>query len=988
MDLLDNPFHLLGASLSDNSIKITDLADERSLMFNSEECLQARSDLTHPRRRLSSEIAWLPGFNLENIADIISDVESNPTSLISKKGSPSIARANILAAGLARIEANKVDNVVNWILEISMAFEGVKPDELREIINEGRNGSGFAEVSALSDIVAELKDRRMHYRKIIKSVLDNFSFEKRIAIVTAVVESATKSGEVNGPILVSDLVNAYEVDVQEFLGKEKEKISSLIDKLRESLDAKQPDNVSDQLVSELIELVENWDVVAQPLQIITKSQGLDHEESNQVAHLVRDTALYVFNEHDKLEFSQRLTNMLQKVFAEVEVVAERTASDAVALQEIAEERSQGESLFSIFEMCKSASKNIEKSSSSAEIEAKRIVSGGPQLVKDLLAKNPSLEVVTRAKDEIAFTLMNCAVVYGNNTKKWGMCIAYLEKALEYSVSPETKLLIQKNLNVVKENNRLDTNVVSQESKGSGFAWFWIIGFIVFVIWISNNKQGSSTNTGSAVPTKNKSVTSNQKISLRYTKPSIGENNVLDLSEIRWCIRESIRIEAMRGLFDNNDAIGRFNQIVSDSNSRCGSYRYRQGAQAQAEREVQASRKMIIFEAIQTAHKLNGSKPLSSIAPNQSICSQTEKPSAQQTRKVQTMLKRLGYDPGVIDGQYGGKTSTAVKSFQYDTRVSVDGCVDQELLNLLRKSLDGKISSVQEEVAPKVEVAEAPPKLIEGTVDRSQAAKGYFTRGSDKSEVMAIQGTPTAINRYSDHEDLSYAFSTVRISKSGKVSAWSNASKNLKVKMESGRNVTTKWYFTRGAHQDDVLRVQGTPTAINLYSEHEDWSYGYSTVRISKGRKVESWNNTSKNLKVKMEPGRNITSKWFFSRGAHQDDVLRVQGTPTVINLYSDHEDWSYGYSSVRISKKRKVESWNNIGKTLKVKMLPGRNVTDKWYFIQGAHQDDVLRIQGTPTSINRYSDHEDWSYGYSTVRISRNRRVESWTNTAGNLKVK
>jgi len=46
----------------------------------------------------------------------------------------------------------------------------------------------------------------------------------------------------------------------------------------------------------------------------------------------------MFNEHGKLEFSQQITNMLQEVFAEVVEVAERTAEDADALVEIAEQQ--------------------------------------------------------------------------------------------------------------------------------------------------------------------------------------------------------------------------------------------------------------------------------------------------------------------------------------------------------------------------------------------------------------------------------------------------------------------------------------------------------------------------------------------------------------------------------------------------------------------------------------------------------------------------
>lgn len=60
------------------------------------------------------------------------------------------------------------------------------------------------------------------------------------------------------------------------------------------------------------------------------------------------------------------------------------------------------------------------------------------------------------------------------------------------------------------------------------------------------------------------------------------------------------------------------------------------------------------------------------------------------------------------------------------------------------------------------------------------------------------------------------------------------------------------------------------------------------------------------------------------------------------------------------------------------------------YFTRGSHRDDVLRIQGTPSSISRYPNlgHEVWRYGSSSVNISlRDGRVTEWTNR-GNLRVR
>ena len=200
-------------------------------------------------------------------------------------------------------------------------------------------------------------------------------------------------------------------------------------------------------------------------------------------------------------------------------------------------------------------------------------------------------------------------------------------------------------------------------------------------------------------------------------------------------------------------------------------------------------------------------------------------------------------------------------------------------------------------------------------------------------------------------------------------------------------------FTRGSHEDDVLRVQGTPTAINVYEASETWWYGSSSVEISKLlRRVTEWSNRDRNLKVQMEPGPNTTNSVAFTHGSHEDDVLRVQGTPTAINVYEASETWWYGSSSVEISKLlRRVTEWSNRDRNLKVQMEPGPNTTNSVAFTRGSHEDDVLRVQGTPTAIDVdvYGASETWWYGSSSVEISKlSRWVTEWSNRDRNLKVR
>lgn len=454
MDLLQNPFHILNASPRDNRRRIMELADERSLLLDSSECMEARSDLTNPRKRLSAEVAWLPGIGPKRVGEVLSLIESSPKDLLAVDNLSSIARANLLASGLARLPDHNADDVAEWILEISWAFEDLDPEELSVIINEERVVSGFPEVSDLSAVESEIQERRRHYRQVIKSALDNLSPKELVEAVTVAVESATDDGEEHGPILIADLIDSYEVEAQRFLDKEEGNIRALVEKLRAAVDAERPDSTLAPIVNQLIQVVKNWDTVAQPIQVSTKSRGLDHDASHRVAGLVRGLAIHMFNEHGKLDFSQQLTNMLQEVFAEVGEVAERTAEDADALGEIAERRKLSRLLDPISDLCKAALENSEKQPTSAGREAQKVMNTAPQLISNLSASKPGVEILSQGKDEIALTLMHCAVVYGNKTEKWKPCIAFLEEAFKYASSQEVKSRIQKNLTTVRDNDRI------------------------------------------------------------------------------------------------------------------------------------------------------------------------------------------------------------------------------------------------------------------------------------------------------------------------------------------------------------------------------------------------------------------------------------------------------------------------------------------------------------------------------------------------------
>jgi len=60
----------------------------------------------------------------------------------------------------------------------------------------------------------------------------------------------------------------------------------------------------------------------------------------------------------------------------------------------------------------------------------------------------------------------------------------------------------------------------------------------------------------------------------------------------------------------------------------------------------------------------------------------------QTREVQEKLSLLGYEPGPIDGLYGKKSRNAVRAFQKDAAIGVDGIVGKQTLRALEEGVAG------------------------------------------------------------------------------------------------------------------------------------------------------------------------------------------------------------------------------------------------------------------------------------------------------------
>lgn len=340
MDLLECPFHVLNASTRDDRRGLRRLADEQSLFGEAELCDSAFLMLTNPRKRLSAELAWFPGVSPTTAEVFMTKLSTSKPEISDSHGFPFIAKANVLAAGMLRLHSCTLQAAKEWIQELAFAFERGSHEQIANLINEDRAVSGFPNV-VVNEIGNVLEERRRYYQTVIKQVLDKLESQTLVACVTELIDSATNFGK-NPPslILLSDMVDQYEVEAQAFFDHEEKTIYRLISETEDAAIRKQSDNTISALVDKLIAAVKNWDMIAQPIQVNAKSKGLEHAGSRRLAGEIRNLSITLFNSHGKLDLTKRLTSMMQSVFAEVYTVAERVSEDAVTLSGIEAEQEQ------------------------------------------------------------------------------------------------------------------------------------------------------------------------------------------------------------------------------------------------------------------------------------------------------------------------------------------------------------------------------------------------------------------------------------------------------------------------------------------------------------------------------------------------------------------------------------------------------------------------------------------------------------------------
>jgi len=305
---------------------------------------------------------------------------------------------------------------------------------------------------------------------------------------------------------------------------------------------------------------------------------------------------------------------------------------------------------------------------------------------------------------------------------------------------------------------------SPPSSGGASGLNWILGVaaVLGAIWFFSESSKTpstrpTTSYSDPAPTTNAAPaprvvpaapppTATRPPSLAVEKPPPGRSNVLGVAQIRYCLAEDIRIEAAKPVVnDFIDAdVDRFNAMVEDYNSRCGSFKYRKGALETARSDVEAMRPTLQLEGRRRFVKQEAvTGPFDDIplAPDPTVLA------------IQNRLAALGYGVGTPDGFVGPKTRNAITAYQKSSGLNADGQASASLLARLNAPSPAPAQvAAQPAFVPPPVVTPAPPAVSMQRVPPPVAIAPESSQAPGKPDLSAVSSDEReAIERTCDYD---------------------------------------------------------------------------------------------------------------------------------------------------------------------------------------------------------------------------------------------
>ncbi len=880
MNILGNPFYILGATPLDSRRKINALAEDKSLFMNTAEVSEARDILINPSKRLAAELRWFPGLSKDQTAELLIFFSELQAGNI--PDDPNILDLNNLAELNSRIyalpyrELNDIYKVKYLILEISRLYESIGIKGLTDEINHDREIGGFPTVSGTAEVEEAIRDYRDDIKKTISKELLKLTQAQYIELITILAQKFIASDDrYAGSAIIDDILSEYTLNIAAEIQIQKQQIINTVSNISESIE-----NIRiDKELKDLIELVEQWDKLAQPLQLAAQGKGQYHSDSEELAHILRELAIDFHNSHGKTAEALLLTEVLKSVFAELPEFAERIGEDVDTLRNLEAEQQAEEQ-----EHQESIRRNREDKQYYVTLHADKIVVP-PFCTCCLKPTNSTENVSTSASHEA-----------------WG----------------------KKTTRTVSMNMPICPDCLEHRKKAKSMKWLIIILSLIFAaVSVPLFSRAFDVNEDAfwGLPLV-VAVAAYLLLGLMVKLPALGEEhsamqqsvwlggiemsgNTTTFTFTNWRYAKLFAAANARNYTESN----RRNRVKSRSYLRAIDHPIGVCFSTLALTGI-----MLFFFGSTLLSSLDSLLPGSSVPSSSSYSnpSSTSKPSTNSSSNTKTKqqrlnameadlnerlaeiknmedeLKGLADDIDYYESQYNLTNNNSYVN-------SYNDAVDE--YNNLYNKYDRAINEYNDLVTEYNAVNQSSVNTNSKTNSQNSA-----TSKANSSSSVALKANPTSS---AAPKTDSQSPSTPKANSASSAVPKTDSQNPTTPKANPQEINSRPGTFTIGSSEDAVKSVMGAPNGVI----GDTWNYSYSSVFFRNGV-VSGWSIIDKNLNVYM--GDKISSA-TFTVGSSKDEVVKAMGTPSGII----GDTWNYGYSSV-FFRNGLVNSWSEIDVKLNV----------------------------------------------------------------------
>lgn len=285
----ENPFFLLELSCGAGRRQISRAAEEKSFPLGAERCGALQSALWNPSQRLSWELDWFPGWEQGGIVELCRCIGAGQP--LPEEPTVGISGLNGRLYHFSLGQIWDKEALQTQILDLNNVYGKLKPEEVAQSLNVCRMQANLPPVTA-QEVSLELVNKRRKIQTLIVQRLAALSQSDYQEMMTQLAQVCMTQEQWAGSILISDLLDQYELDIRTDLEECRERIGILTQRIEHLL---QPDSAAVWFPL-LFKEMERWRQLTLPLQLQGQATGIFHADSENLGYQVRNTAISLQNE--------------------------------------------------------------------------------------------------------------------------------------------------------------------------------------------------------------------------------------------------------------------------------------------------------------------------------------------------------------------------------------------------------------------------------------------------------------------------------------------------------------------------------------------------------------------------------------------------------------------------------------------------------------------------------------------------------------------